>query len=101
MQFKVAVHAADVYDVYNSVMQYTIRNIPKKVDQALRRKAKRQRRSLNEVAVEALGAGLGIISNGERIRYRDLSDFAGTYVKDPGFEQAMKDQDRIDPEMWE
>ena len=81
-------------------MQYTIRNIPRKVDQALRRKAKQQQRSLNEVAVEALGVGLGVLSNGERVKYRDLSDFAGTYVKDPEFEQALKDQDQIDPEMW-
>jgi hypothetical protein len=83
-------------------MQYTIRNISKQVDQALRRKAKQQGRSLNEVALEALALGAGIVpANGQRVKRRDLSDFAGTYVKDPGFEEAMKEMDRIDPEDWQ
>ena len=33
-------------------------------------------------------------------RYRDLSDIAGTALPDPGFEQALLDQDQIDPDMW-
>jgi len=33
-------------------------------------------------------------------RYRDLSDIAGTALPDPGFEQALIDQDQIDPDMW-
>ena len=82
-------------------MQYTIRNISKQVDQALRRRAKQQGRSLNDVALEALALGAGITANGKpRIKFRDLSDIAGTYVSDPGFEQAMKDQDQIHPDEW-
>ena len=85
-------------------MQYTIRNIPKEVDRALRRKAKERGVSLNQVLVEALAYGLGVSSNGDnhgRRKYRDLSDIAGTYVPDPGFEQAMKEQDQVDPRDWE
>ena len=83
-------------------MQYTLRNVPKKVDEALRRRAKNQRRSLNDVAVEALALGVGVgATETGHLRYRDLSDIAGTYVPDPGFEQAMKEQDQIDPEDWE
>jgi hypothetical protein len=82
-------------------MQYTIRNISKQVDQALRRRAKQQRRSLNEVALEALALGAGISVNGSPpVKFRDLSDIAGTYVSDPGFEQAMKEQDQIHPDDW-
>ena len=82
-------------------MQYTLRDIPKEVDEALRRRAKQQGRSLQEVALEALAAGAGLPLNGQRVKQRDLSDFAGTYIPDPGFEQALREADRIDPEDWE
>jgi hypothetical protein len=42
-------------------MQYTIRNIPKTVDVALWRRAKRQGRTLNEIAVEAMTEALGLL----------------------------------------
>ena len=100
MQLKLSVQASDAY---NAGMQYTLRNIPRELDRALRRKAKEQGKSLNQVAIEAMayGTGLGVpVGNGRR-KYRDLSDWVGTYVYDPGFEEALRDQDRIDPEMWE
>ena len=82
-------------------MQYTIRNISKQVDQALRRRAKQQARSLNDVALEALSLGAGITPNGKApVKYRDLSDIAGSYVSDPGFERAVKEQDQIHPDDW-
>lgn len=33
-------------------------------------------------------------------RRRDLSDLAGSWVEDPAFEEAMIDQDQIDPALW-
>jgi len=94
---KLVLHAADAY---NAGMQYTLRNIPKKVDQALRRKAKEQGRSLNDVVLEALALGAGVASNGTKVRYMDLSDIAGSWVEDPEFDKIMAEQDQIDPEMW-
>jgi hypothetical protein len=78
-------------------------DVPRDLDRALRRKAKKQGKSLNELAIEAMayGIGIGIVRPDGRRKYRDLSDLAGTYVKDPGFDEALRDQDRIDPEMWE
>jgi hypothetical protein len=79
-------------------MQYTIRDIPPILDSELRRRAKTEGKSLNSVAIEALvrGAGLGE----EPVRYRDLSDIAGTWVDDPEFDRAIADQDRIDEDLW-
>jgi len=83
-------------------MQYTIRNISKKADQILRRRAKNENKSLQQVAREALELGAGIVPLGKQpVKYRDLSDIAGTYVHDPGFEEAMRDQDQVDPRDWE
>jgi hypothetical protein len=79
-------------------VQYTLRGIPARVDRALRQQARREGRSLNEVALEALARGVGL--SDQPVRYRDLSDIAGTWVEDPEFDQALLDQDRIDEELW-
>ena len=81
-------------------MQYTVRKIPKDVDKQLRAKAKAEGKSLNQIAIEALERAVGISRNGEPIKYRDLSDLAGTWVEDPVFDEIMREQDQIDPEMW-
>ncbi len=79
-------------------MQYTIRKVPEPVDAALRRSARQQGKSLNEVAIEALARGAGL---GERhCRQRDLSDIAGSWRKDPAFDSALAAQDAIDSELW-
>ena len=79
-------------------MQYTIRNIPEGLDTALREAAKRQGKSLNEVAVEALARGSGL--SGSRIRQRDLGDVAGSWRKDPEFDRALVAQDTIEEDLW-
>lgn len=86
------------YTAYNICMQYTIRNVPETLDEALRRAAREQGKSLNEVAIEALARGAGI--TGERSRQRDLNDISGTWRQDPAFDSALKAQDTIDEEMW-
>jgi hypothetical protein len=79
-------------------MQYTIRNVPKILDEALRRTARERGKSLNEVAIEALARGAGIVQ--ERRRQRDLGDIVGTWRKDAAFDSALAAQDTIDEEMW-
>lgn len=79
-------------------MQYTIRNIPRDVDQALRRRAREEARSLNEVAVDALRRALGLAE--EPTAQRDLQDIQGTWVDDPETDAALTEQRRIDPELW-
>jgi hypothetical protein len=79
-------------------MQYTIRNVPETLDEALRRVARERGKSLNEVAIEALARGSGITQ--DRSRQRDLGDIAGTWRKDSAFDSALAAQDTIDEEMW-
>jgi plasmid stability protein len=83
---------------YNTCMQYTIRNIPGALDAALRRRAREQGKSLNEVAIDALARGAGVM--GERTPQRDLQDIQGTWQEDPAFERALADQDAIDMDIW-
>lgn len=79
-------------------MQYTIRNVPNTLDEVLRRSAREQGKSLNDVTIEALARGAGV--TGERHQQRDLGDIAGTWGKDPAFDGALAAQDTIDEEMW-
>ena len=83
---------------YNQCMQYTIRKVPDALNTALRRRAREQGKSLNEVAIEALACGAGI--SGNRQRRRDLADIAGTWRKDRAFDSAVAAQDAIDEELW-
>lgn len=79
-------------------MQYTIRDIPPHLDVELRERARRERKSLNQVAIEAMAQGLGV--GGTRAQRRSLDDVAGTWTKDAAVEKALADQDRVDPKMW-
>lgn len=75
-------------------MQYTIRNVPDRLDAALRRAAREKGKSLNDVAVEALARGAGVVE--QRCRQRDLTDIAGSWREDPAFDKAIAAQDTVD-----
>lgn len=79
-------------------IQLTVRGVPQQVAETYRQKAHRSGKSLNRVLVEALTAAAGL--GKEQIRYRELSDLAGTWVEDPAFDAAIAEQHRIDEEMW-
>ena len=78
--------------------QYTIRQVPERLDQRLREVADEYGTSLNAVALQAMGRGLGL--EGSQVLNHDLDDLAGTWVPDEAFDRAMQDMDRVDPEMW-
>ncbi len=78
--------------------QYTVRNVPSSIDRELRERAKRTTKTLNEVTIEALRRGLGF-SNDEVV-YDDLDDLAGTWQDDEAFDEAIADQDQIEPNLW-
>ena len=78
-------------------VQYTIRRVPPSVDRALREKARRIGRSLNEVAVRALAEGAGQAAN---VVYADLDGFFGSWIADPEVDRALAEQRRIDKGLW-
>jgi hypothetical protein len=79
-------------------MQYTLRNISRELDKTLRRKAKEEGKSLNQVAVEALSRGANVEE--PRPKFRELDFLIGTWVHDPEFDKIIEEQRQIDPEMW-
>ena len=80
-------------------VQYTIRNIPKLLDSAIRSRARAEGKSLNEVTVEALARAFGL--GGTPVTQRDLGDVVGTWQDDPELQRALDDQRRIDPDLWQ
>ena len=79
-------------------VQYTIRRVPARVDRSLRQKSKQSRQSLNEAAIEALAAGLGL--GEDRPRFHDLDALAGTWQEDRAFDAAIAAQDQVDAKLW-
>jgi hypothetical protein len=79
-------------------MQYTIRKVPQVVDAALRRRAKLERKALNQVAVEAMTEGLGLAVEGAP--RRSVRDILGARTRDRSLEGALRAQRRIDAELW-
>ncbi len=79
-------------------MQYTLRNIPELIDRILRRRAREQGASLNEVALEALARGAGVAE--EAVRQRTLRDLAGAWEEDAPFDDALRAQRLVDEEHW-
>ena len=78
--------------------QYTIRRVPETVDRALRRRAKTEGKSLNRTALEALQRGVGP-GDGHEL-FTDLDHLIGRWEDEPGFEQALARQDRIEKKLW-
>jgi len=75
------------YNVGMKSMQYTIRSISPRLDEALRRRAKSSGKSLNEVVIETLEQGAGIVP--EPVVYHDLDWFVGSGGFDESFDEAM------------
>lgn len=79
-------------------MTLTLEDIPAELDALLRQRAAAEGKSVNQIAVDALRAALTTSEPvGKRV---DLSDIAGTWIEDPEVDAALRDQDRVDPELW-
>jgi len=83
---------------YIRCMQYTIRNLPARLDKLIRKRAKEEGKSLNTVAVEALMEAFGLRGSVEA--HRDLGDLAGSWVEDAAVDEALEAQRGIDEEVW-
>jgi len=81
-----------------SRVQYTLRGIPAEVDQALRKKARERRVSLNQLVVDELITASGAAATTRR--YRSLKQIAGRWKEDPEFDRVMEAQRQIDWSLW-
>ncbi|AFM12783.1 hypothetical protein [Turneriella parva] len=76
-------------------LQYTVRNVSPELDRNLRQIARKKRQSLNDTLIDALQASIG------QAEYHDLDFVAGTWLEDADTAKALKDQRKIDKDMWQ
>jgi hypothetical protein len=74
---------------------YTVRGVPAEVDAALRKKASKTNRSLNQVIVDELSHSALV-----KPKKIDLSDIAGKWEEDPAFDEIIASQRKIDWAKW-
>ena len=79
----------------------TIRNVPKRLADALDRERRRNDASLNSTVLDLLGRSLG--ADGHGPRRNGLAKLAGTWSADDQrqFDAAVAGMSAIDDEMWE
>ncbi len=76
-------------------IQYTVRGIPPEVDRELRRRAREQKVSLNQLLLDELRNVAGVPRT-----YRSLKGIAGTRKEDLEFDRALEEQRQIDTNLW-
>jgi hypothetical protein len=80
----------------------TLRNIPPKLQEVILQRAEKDDLSLNKVVLRMLEEAAGLRATATR-EHRDLDHLAGTWSAEEAaeFDAALKEQRRIDPELWE
>jgi hypothetical protein len=87
--------------VERPVNAITIRNLPRAVVKAIKDKARREKLSLNRAIVALLEEVTGS-QPGTKTLHHELDHLAGRWSDEEyaQFMEALREQRRIDPEMW-
>ena len=80
----------------------TLRNLPPKVAKAIREKARKERLSMNKTVIKLLEEATGATLEAKRVVHHDLDRFFGTWTKEEAdaFDEALREQRQVEPEMW-
>jgi hypothetical protein len=81
----------------------TVRNLPPELARAIRQKAKQERTSLNRTVISLLEEATGLGRPAKKVvLHHDLDHLFGCWSKEEyeEFNEALREQRQIDPEMW-
>lgn len=82
----------------------TIRNLPPEVARAIREQARKERLSLNRTVARLLARAIGHEENKptRRVIHHDLDRYFGVWRREQAeeFDEALREQREIEPEMW-
>ena len=78
--------------------QYTVRGVPRQLDDRVREEARRYETSVNATLLEALARGLE--GHEEPAESHDLDDLAGTWIEDDAFDEAIAAFQSVDEALW-
>ena len=95
-------HQGDAYMMHKlTIKALTIRKLPEQVADAVRKRSEEAHLSFNKAVVSLLQEHLNEGQH-KKTKKRDLTGFLGTWTEEEArqFDQALRQQRRIDPEMW-
>jgi hypothetical protein len=81
----------------------TLRGFPPQVAREIEKKAKQRHESLNRTVVGLLEKALGLSKEEPAKKvYHDMDRFFGTWSKEEAdaFDMGVKEQRKVDPEVW-
>jgi hypothetical protein len=80
----------------------TLRNLPPAVAKAVRDKARKEKLSLNKAVARLLEEATGAPTGTKTVVHHDLDRFFGTWTKREAdaFDESLREQRQIEPEMW-
>ena len=80
----------------------TLRNIPPELMLKLEQVARSKGLSITKAALLLLEEGAGVRKVRRPVVHHDLDALAGTWTKEEAriFEKSLRDQRKIDPELW-
>jgi hypothetical protein len=80
----------------------TLRNIPPKLERAIRQRAGARRTSMNKAVMSLLEEHLGVSVSEPAAVYHDLDELAGVWSEHETrpFEEALAKQRAIDRDLW-
>lgn len=83
-------------------MAVTLRNLPKKLDQTIKRRAKEKGISVNKAVISLLEEQLEMKSGKLAVEYHDLDGLAGVWTKAEAdaFDNRLVHQRSIDSALW-
>lgn len=81
---------------------FNLRNVPPDVMSLLKKKAKKQKISINSLILLVIERGLGIAHQTKKNVFHDLDDLAGTWSEKDrkNFDDNVKSFEKVDRELW-
>jgi hypothetical protein len=81
----------------------TLRKLPPEVSKVVQRRARERGTSINKAVISLLEEAAGIRRRGGSALYHDLDALAGSWTKEEAatFEEVLRKQRRVDPELWQ
>ena len=82
------------------VTQYTLRSVSAHIDRALRRMAKQQDKSMNQLILDVLERVVGASTEVPAPSFQDLDPLVGSWIEDSETDKAFAAQSKIDKDLW-
>jgi hypothetical protein len=81
----------------------TLRRIPQALARIIEKRARAKGLSLAKAVIDLCEEGAGIRKPAHPLRHHDLDALAGTWTEEEAaaFEATLREQRKIDPELWQ